>query len=176
MWWWVREVQVVDHAAGSLHTTLVDEVLPAAERVVFRLGELHGLARWHPEAEAIGLTAAALQAALALAQRVLLLIPRFLRLATSTAAEVRMIILAPPVLTASSRALPLEPQSDRHRARGGRCLCKQTPVFVCIGCFPVFAPRQLWWVSTNTAMTQPKAAGRPTDAQRHPGGEPEQST
>jgi hypothetical protein len=85
----VREAQVVDHAAGSLHTTLVDEVLPAAERVVFRLGELHGLARWHPEAEAIGLTAASLQVALALAQRVLLLIPRFLRLATSTAAEVR---------------------------------------------------------------------------------------
>eukprot|EP00850_Spirogloea_muscicola_P007000 SM000034S12754 [mRNA] locus=s34:530460:536094:- [translate_table: standard] len=85
-----RLAKTLDSAASQVHTLLVDYLQPAVENVLFRLGEVRGLARWKSQAALLGLTEDLVELALERAGIVIVQSERVLRSSSDLAVQHRM--------------------------------------------------------------------------------------
>ena len=66
-----RLAKSVDAALTAIHASLIDQVQPAAEQLLFQMSALAGLAGWEERLEDVGLRAEMAHACLARAEQVL---------------------------------------------------------------------------------------------------------
>eukprot|EP00850_Spirogloea_muscicola_P004727 SM000020S06077 [mRNA] locus=s20:930820:936424:+ [translate_table: standard] len=85
-----RLAKTLDSAASQVHTLLVDYLQPAVENVLFRLGEVRGLARWKSQAALLGLTEDSVELALERGGMVIVQSERVLRSSSDLAVQHRM--------------------------------------------------------------------------------------